>query len=268
MEEEAKSRIQQYKDYAIHLRDRYRVFEQEAATHYEKIAEDMRDRVKKQIKEQTDIHNKLKWDIEQNNILITFLQQQLDDTQKKVQDREKEIQDNHIFHTNEIDWLKRKTEEDRAQEIQDAKDRQREMSIDCYLLVEPEVTPAEVQTDKLEVNDREQQVDEFPYDINDEEIQAQPSRNDISIDDQISLRPATPPPVEEVKRPVTPPVDMAMYQRVKDQKKENKNLITIWYSEFERRNQRKPTDDEALRDIKGFLDGRIRLRKDYTIMKA
>ena len=35
MEEEAKDRIQKYKDYALQLKDRYRVFEQEAARHYE-----------------------------------------------------------------------------------------------------------------------------------------------------------------------------------------------------------------------------------------
>jgi len=64
MEEEAKARIKQYKDFAEQLRDRYRVFEQEAAAHYEKIAEDMRAKVKKQMKEQEDIQNKLKWDIE------------------------------------------------------------------------------------------------------------------------------------------------------------------------------------------------------------
>ena len=64
MEEEAKARITQYKDYALHLKERYRVFEQEAASHYEKVAEGMRERVKKQIKEQEDVHNKLTWDID------------------------------------------------------------------------------------------------------------------------------------------------------------------------------------------------------------
>jgi hypothetical protein len=68
----------------MQLRDRYRVFEHEAATHYEKIAEDMRSRVKKQIKEQEDVHNKLKWDIEQNNILITFLNGRLEEAEKRI----------------------------------------------------------------------------------------------------------------------------------------------------------------------------------------
>lgn len=68
-----------YRDYANNLKDKYRLFEQEAATHYERVAEDMRARVKKQIKEQEDIQNKLKWDIDQNSILITFLQSRLEE---------------------------------------------------------------------------------------------------------------------------------------------------------------------------------------------
>ena len=51
MEEEAKSRVSSYREYANNLKDKYRLFEQEAATHYERVAEDMRARVKKQIKE-------------------------------------------------------------------------------------------------------------------------------------------------------------------------------------------------------------------------
>lgn len=51
----------------------------------------MRDRVKKQIKEQEDTHNKLRWDIEQNNILITFLQSRLEEAQKRIIEKEDEI---------------------------------------------------------------------------------------------------------------------------------------------------------------------------------
>ena len=51
MEEEAKARVSSYRDYANNLKDKYRLLEQEAATHYERVAEDMRARVKKQIKE-------------------------------------------------------------------------------------------------------------------------------------------------------------------------------------------------------------------------
>lgn len=64
------------------------------------------------------------------------------------------------------------------------------------------------------------------------------------------------------------PIDLAKFKRVKDQKKENKNLIQIWYSEFKRKNNRKPNDQEAIREIKGLLEGRQRLIKDYTLMKA
>ena len=63
----------------MQLRDRYRVFEHEAAAHFEKEAEEIRTNVKKRIKEQEDVHNKLKWDIEQNNILITFLNSRLEE---------------------------------------------------------------------------------------------------------------------------------------------------------------------------------------------
>ena len=51
MEDEAKKRIQQYRDFAYQLKDRYRVYEQEAAAHYERITEEMRIKVKKQMKE-------------------------------------------------------------------------------------------------------------------------------------------------------------------------------------------------------------------------
>jgi len=50
MENDAKERIKQYRDFAYQLKDRYRVYEQEAAAHYERITEDMRVKVREQLK--------------------------------------------------------------------------------------------------------------------------------------------------------------------------------------------------------------------------
>lgn len=117
----------------MQLRDKYRVYEHEAATHYEKIAEEMRARVKKQLKEQEDIHGKLKWDIEQNNILITFLQTRLEEAQKRVLEKEQEMEVKASDHVRELEALKRHTEEEQLRLQQEARDRQREVSLDCPL---------------------------------------------------------------------------------------------------------------------------------------
>lgn len=108
MEEESRSRIAQYRDYALQLKDRYQEFEHEAAAHYEKIAEEMRAKVKKQIKDQEDIHNRLKWDIEQNNIMITFLQSRLEESQRRIQEKEEEFNAMVLAHQQELVDLKRK----------------------------------------------------------------------------------------------------------------------------------------------------------------
>ena len=72
---------------------------------------------------------------------------------------------------------------------------------------------------------------------------------------------------EQIKRSETP-IDLTSFFKIKDQKRENKQLITIWYSEFERNNKRKPTDGEAMREIKGMLDDRTKLVGDFTTMKS
>jgi len=35
---------------------------------------------------------------------------------------------------------------------------------------------------------------------------------------------------------------MNQFNRLKEEKKQNKQFISIWYSEFERKNKRKPND--------------------------
>ena len=117
----------------MQLRDKYRVYEHEAATHYEKIAEEMRTRVKKQIKEQESIHNKLRWDIEQNNLLITFLQSRLEEAQKRIVEKEQEMEVKVNDQEVEFEEFKRKTEEEKERLIQETIDKRREVSIDCPL---------------------------------------------------------------------------------------------------------------------------------------
>ncbi len=81
---------------------------------------------------------------------------------------------------------------------------------------------------------------------------------------------ATPQPVSTGLAEVKPEevVDINKYNQVKQQKQQNKELIQIWYSEFDRKNKRKPTDQEAAKEIKGLLDSRAQLIKEYTKMKA
>jgi hypothetical protein len=43
------------------------------------------------LKDSEDVHNNLKWNTEQNKILITFLETRLDEVTKRVKDREEEI---------------------------------------------------------------------------------------------------------------------------------------------------------------------------------
>lgn len=67
---------------------------------------------------------------------------------------------------------------------------------------------------------------------------------DQSIEKLVDCQSAEMQTDEEVKRPETP-VDITDFLVVKQQKAQNKQYITIWYSEFERNNERKPTDEEA-----------------------
>ena len=88
MEDEAKKRIQQYREFAYQLKDRYRVYEQEAAAHYEKITEEMRQKVRKQLKDQEEVCKGLKMKIDENNITITLLQTRMDELQRTIEEKE------------------------------------------------------------------------------------------------------------------------------------------------------------------------------------
>jgi chromosome segregation ATPase len=63
----------------------------------------MRQRVKKQIKDQEDMVNKLRWDIQQNNILITFLQSRLEEAQHRIQEREQDLVKQAESHVKQVD---------------------------------------------------------------------------------------------------------------------------------------------------------------------
>jgi len=62
----------------------------------------MRTDVKKQLRESEDVHNNLKWNIEQNKILITFLETRLDEVTKRVKDREEELVAKEAQYTQEV----------------------------------------------------------------------------------------------------------------------------------------------------------------------
>jgi predicted RND superfamily exporter protein len=111
MEEKAKARIQSYKDFAESLKERYKAYETEAAAHYEKIAEQMRADVKKQLKESEDVHNNLRWNIDQNKIMITFLETRVQEVSKTVADKEKELSDREKMYNEEVKRIKKEVHE-------------------------------------------------------------------------------------------------------------------------------------------------------------
>lgn len=111
MEEKAKERIDSYKKFAEQLKDRYSAYEKEAAAHYEKIAEQMRVDVKKQLKENEDVHNNLRWNIDQNKIMITFLETRVQEVSKTVADKEKEIVEREKMYNEEVNRIKREVQE-------------------------------------------------------------------------------------------------------------------------------------------------------------
>ena len=123
----------------------------------------MRAKVKKQIKDQEDIHNRLKWDIEQNNIMITFLQSRLEEAQRRIQEKEEEFNAMVLAHQQELVDLKRKQEEDVLQALEDARGRQREAEVDCPLDreviadLEGRLELARLEREHMEAEQREQQ---------------------------------------------------------------------------------------------------------------
>lgn len=71
----------------------------------------MRTDVKKQLKESEDVHNNLRWNIDQNKIMITFLETRLQEVSHRVTEREQEIADKETKYREEVERIKREVEE-------------------------------------------------------------------------------------------------------------------------------------------------------------
>jgi hypothetical protein len=69
------------------------VYEQEAGAHYERIAEDLRVKVRKQLAEQEEVCRSLRMKIDENNITITLLQMRLEEVQRAIEDKEREARE-------------------------------------------------------------------------------------------------------------------------------------------------------------------------------
>ena len=121
MEDEAKQRIQQYREFAYQLKDRYRVYEQEAAAHYERITEDMRVKVRKQLAEQEEVCRSLKMKIDENNITITLLQMRLEEVQRAIEDKEKESREKEKQYVRELEELRKESCEEQLKMVADIK---------------------------------------------------------------------------------------------------------------------------------------------------
>lgn len=121
MEDEAKQRIQQYREFAYQLKDRYRVYEQEAAAHYERITEDMRLKVRKQLAEQEEVCRSLKMKIDENNITITLLHMRLEEVQRAIEDKEKESREKEKQYMRELEELRKESCEEQLKMVADIK---------------------------------------------------------------------------------------------------------------------------------------------------
>jgi hypothetical protein len=71
----------------------------------------MRVDVKKQLKENEDVHNNLRWNIDQNKIMITFLETRVQEVSKTVADKEKEIVEREKMYNEEVNRIKREVQE-------------------------------------------------------------------------------------------------------------------------------------------------------------
>jgi hypothetical protein len=116
-----KQRIQQYREFAYQLKDRYRVYEQEAAAHYERITEDMRLKVRKQLAEQEEVCRSLKMKIDENNITITLLQMRLEEVQRAIEDKEKESREKEKQYMRELEELRKESCEEQLKMVADIK---------------------------------------------------------------------------------------------------------------------------------------------------
>jgi hypothetical protein len=71
----------------------------------------MRLDVKKQLKESEDVHNNLRWNIDQNKIMITFLETRVQEVSKTVADKEKEIIEREKMYNEEVNRIKKEVQE-------------------------------------------------------------------------------------------------------------------------------------------------------------
>ncbi len=71
----------------------------------------MRVDVKRQLKDSEDVHNNLRWNIDQNKIMITFLETRLHEVSQRVTQKEQEMADKESKYREEVERIKREVEE-------------------------------------------------------------------------------------------------------------------------------------------------------------
>jgi len=91
--------------------------------------------------------------------------------------------------------------------------------------------------------------------VSDAEVQSQ-----IEVPMEVVVKEVTKEVVKEAMRDEPKrqesPVDLQAFNKLKQAKQLNKKQITQWYTEFERSNQRKPNNSEAMEQISGLLQER------------
>lgn len=85
--------------------------------------------------------------------------------------------------------------------------------------------------------------------VSDAEVQSQ-----FEVPKEVVVKEVTKEVVREVMQ--ESPVDLQAFNKLKQAKQLNKKQITQWYTEFERSNQRKPNNSEAIEQISGLLQDR------------
>ena len=97
------------------------MYEQEAAAHYERITEDMRLKVRKQLAEQEEVCRSLKMKIDENNITITLLHMRLEEVQRAIEDKEKESREKEKQYMRELEELRKESCEEQLKMVADIK---------------------------------------------------------------------------------------------------------------------------------------------------
>ena len=97
------------------------MYEQEAGAHYERITEDMRIKVRKQLADQEEVCRSLKMKIDENNITITLLQMRLEEVQRAIEDKEKESREKERQYQSELEELRKESCEDQLKMVAEIK---------------------------------------------------------------------------------------------------------------------------------------------------